>query len=72
MTVENFLAAAADRGVREAALAGLAADTTVVGVIGEPTRETAEGLGITVDVVPETADFAELARATVDEMTDER
>jgi uroporphyrinogen-III synthase len=70
MTVENFLAAAADRGVREAAIDGLDDASTVVGVIGDPTRETAAELGIDVDVVPETADFEALARTTVDELPD--
>ncbi|SNZ17701.1 uroporphyrinogen-III synthase [Natronoarchaeum philippinense] len=65
LTVEHFLDAAADRGVREDAVAGLAAAT--VGVIGEPTRETAESLGIDVDVVPERADFEELACATIED-----
>jgi len=68
MTVENFLAAAADRGVRAAAIDGLT--DAVVGVIGEPTRETAEAHGVAVDVVPETADFEVLARATVERATD--
>ncbi|MFB6147002.1 MAG: uroporphyrinogen-III synthase [Halobacteriaceae archaeon] len=64
LTVEHWLAAAADRGVREAALSGL--DDAVVGAIGEPTRETANEAGVAVDVVPETADAAALARAVVD------
>jgi uroporphyrinogen-III synthase len=64
LTVEYFLDAAAARGVRDAAIAGL--NDAVVAVIGEPTRETAEDLGIAVDVVPEQADFAALARAGVD------
>jgi uroporphyrinogen-III synthase len=66
LTVENFLAAAADRGLREAAVDGLA--DAVVGAIGEPTRATAEREGIPVDVVPETAGFETLARAVVDRL----
>ncbi len=66
LTVEHFLDAADERGLREAALAGLA--SAVVGAIGEPTRETAEGLGVAVDVVPETATFEALARAAVDRL----
>ncbi len=66
MTVENFLAAAAERDVREDAIAGLNEPDTVVGVIGDPTRETAESHGITVDVVPSRADFEELACAAVE------
>jgi len=65
LTVEHFLDAAEELGVREAAIEGLA-DATV-GVIGEPTRETAEGLGIEVDVVPERADFEALACETIED-----
>ncbi|WP_435068186.1 uroporphyrinogen-III synthase [Haloplanus sp. C73] len=63
LTVEHFLDAAAERGVRDAAIRGL--NEAVVGVIGEPTRETAESLGIDVDVVPAEATFEALARETV-------
>ena len=66
LTVEQFLDAAAERGVREAALAGL--NDAVVGTIGEPTRETAETLGVEVDVVAPTADFEALARAVVERL----
>jgi len=65
LTVEHFLAAAAERGVRPAAVAGL--DEAVVGAIGEPTRETAAEAGIEVDVVPDRADFEALATAVVEE-----
>jgi uroporphyrinogen-III synthase len=68
LTVEHFLAAAAERGCREDAIDGL--DGAVVGTIGEPTRETAEREGIAADVVPERADFTALARATVDEIAE--
>jgi len=64
LTVEHFLDAAAERGVRDDAVAGL--NDAVVGTIGEPTRETAESHGIAVDVVPETASFEALATATVE------
>jgi uroporphyrinogen-III synthase len=64
LTVENFLQAAADRGVREEAVAGLS--DAVVGTIGEPTRETAAAYGIDVDVVPDRADFEELACRVVE------
>ena len=64
LTVENFLAAAADRGVDEAARAGLA--DAVVGVIGPPTAETARERGVDVDVVPNEASFEALATAVVD------
>jgi len=61
LTVRNFLDAAEERGVRAAALDGL--NDAVVGVIGDPTAETAEEVGISVDVIPETADFETLAEA---------
>ncbi|MFD1513953.1 uroporphyrinogen-III synthase [Halomarina rubra] len=67
LTVEHFLEAASERGVREAALAGL--DDAVVGTIGVPTRDTAEAAGVSVDVVPGTADFAVLARDVVDTLS---
>ena len=63
LTVDHFLEAAAERGVRDAALEGLA-DATI-GVIGEPTAETATERGIDVNVVPEEATFDALARETV-------
>jgi uroporphyrinogen-III synthase len=64
LTVRNFLDAAAERGVRDAAVEGLQSAT--VGAIGEPTRETAEDEGIPVDVVPERADFDEMACEVVE------
>jgi uroporphyrinogen-III synthase len=64
LTVENFLDAAAERGVRADAVAGL--NGGVVGAIGEPTRETATDRGLTVDVVPEEATFEALATAVVE------
>ncbi len=66
LTVEHFLAAARERGIEEEARVGL--DSAVVGVIGEPTRETAERLGLTVDVVPEEATFEALARGVVEQL----
>ncbi|WP_232686740.1 uroporphyrinogen-III synthase [Halobacterium zhouii] len=65
LTVEHWLDAASERGVRDAALAGL--NDAVVGCIGAPTRETAEKSGVSVDVVPEDADFEQLARAVCGE-----
>jgi uroporphyrinogen-III synthase len=65
LTVENFLAAANERGVREEAVAGL--NRATVGTIGEPTRETAADYGIEVDIVPENATFEALATAVVEE-----
>jgi uroporphyrinogen-III synthase len=64
LTVENWLAAARERGVEPEAREGLA-DATV-GVIGPPTADTAAEHGIEVDVVPDDAGFEELARAALD------
>ncbi|MDB2224060.1 uroporphyrinogen-III synthase [Halorubrum ezzemoulense] len=64
LTVDHFLAAAADRGVEEAARAGLG--DAVVGAIGPPTAETAADRGVDVDVVPDAASFESLAAAVVD------
>ena len=65
LTVTHFLAAADERGVRQAAVEGL--NDAVVGTIGEPTRRTAENAGIEVDVVPESADFDALAATAIEE-----
>lgn len=63
LTVEFFVALAAERDVRDAVLERV--NDCVVGVIGEPTRETAAELGIAVDVVPSVADFSVLAEEVV-------
>ncbi|ESP89605.1 uroporphyrinogen-III synthase [Candidatus Halobonum tyrrellensis] len=63
LTVEHFLDAAADRNVRDDAVAGL--DAAVVGCIGDPTSETAAARGVAVDVVPDEATFPALAEAVV-------
>ncbi|WP_128476935.1 uroporphyrinogen-III synthase [Halorussus pelagicus] len=65
LTVAHFLDAADERGVREEAVEGL--NDAVVGAIGDPTRETAESESIEVDVVPEVADFEQLACEVVEE-----
>jgi len=64
LTVAHFLDAAAERGIREETIEGL--DEAVVGVIGEPTRETAESHGIDVDIVPDEATFEALATTVVE------
>jgi len=64
LTVDHFLEAAVERGIRDAAIEGL--NRAVVGVIGEPTRETAESHGIDVDIVPEEATFETLATEVVE------
>ncbi|SHH12304.1 uroporphyrinogen-III synthase [Halobaculum gomorrense] len=66
LTVEHFLDAADERGVREEAIAGL--EEAVVGCIGHPTRETAEDRGVTVDVVPAEATFEALAESVVSDL----
>lgn len=63
-TVTGFLEAAAERGVREAAVAGL--EDAVVGAIAEGPAETAREAGIAVDVVPDEADFDRLAAEVVE------
>jgi len=64
LTVDHFLDAASERGVREDAIAGL--NDAVVGVIGEPTADAAAAHGIDVDVVPDVADFDALATEVVE------
>jgi uroporphyrinogen-III synthase len=66
LTVDHWLDEAERRGIRAAALAGL--NDAVVGCIGPPTRETAESRGVDVDVVPDDADFEQLARAVREEL----
>jgi len=63
LTVEHFLAAAADRGITEQVRDGLA--DSIVGAIGAPTATTAREHGLAVDVVPEAATFDALARAAL-------
>ncbi len=63
-TVENFLAAATERGVREEAIRGL--EDAVVGAIAPGPAETAREAGIDVDVVPERADFETMACEVVE------
>jgi uroporphyrinogen-III synthase len=64
LTVEHFLDAADQRGVRDAAIAGL--NEAVVGTIGTPTAETAAEHGVEAHVIPEMADVEALARAVVE------
>ncbi|GAB7009442.1 uroporphyrinogen-III synthase [Halorubrum trueperi] len=68
LTVTHFLDAAAERGVREEAVAGLT--DAIVGAIGPPTAETAARHGIEVDVVPDDAEFESLARAVANAVAD--
>lgn len=63
LTVEHFVQVARELGVEAEALAGL--ESATVGVIGPPTRETAERVGVPVDVVPSDAEFEALARETL-------
>lgn len=64
LTIEHFLDAASERGVREEAIAGL--NDAVVGAIAEKPRKTAESYGIEVDVVPEVADFDAMVAEVVE------
>ena len=64
LTIEHFLDAATDRGVRAAAIDGL--EEAVVGAIGEPTRQTAVDQGLAVDTVPDEATFEALATQVVE------
>lgn len=64
LTIEHFLDAADERGVREAAIAGL--EAAVVGAIADGPAETAREAGIAVDVVPERADFEAMACEVVE------
>jgi uroporphyrinogen-III synthase len=66
LTVEHFLDAADERGIRAEAVTGL--NGAVVGAIGNPTAETAEGNGIDVDVIPEIAEFEVLAEAVAERL----
>lgn len=66
LTVEHFLSVAADRDVEAEVRDGL--ESAVVGAIGSPTAETAAAAGITVDIVPKSADFEALARAVTGEL----
>lgn len=54
LTVEHFVDAADERGVREAALGSL--ETAVVGAVGEPTAAALRDAGVPVDVQPDDAD----------------
>ena len=63
LTVEHFVEAAAERGLRDDALNGL--EAAVVGVIGPPTSETLADHGIDADVVASEATFEVLARETL-------
>lgn len=69
LTVDHFLEAAAERGVRDEAIGGL--NDAVVGAIGTPTESTARSNGIEVDLVPDTAEFEALARAVVERIQSE-
>ncbi|RRJ30723.1 uroporphyrinogen-III synthase [Halocatena pleomorpha] len=68
LTVDHFLDAASERGLRETAIDGLG--DAVIGAIGPPTQRTAENAGIDVDVVSDRADFEALARTVVDRLSE--
>ena len=64
LTVEHWLEAAETRGLTADARAGL--ESATVGVIGEPTRETAAEHGLEVDLLASEATFEALACGTVE------
>lgn len=66
LTVDHFLSIAAERDIEPAVRKGL--ESAVVGAIGSPTAETAAASGLTVNIVPESADFDALARRVVAEL----
>jgi uroporphyrinogen-III synthase len=66
LTVDHFLAIAEERGQAAAVREGLA--DAVVAAIGQPTADTAAEAGLTVDVVPDRADFDALAEAAIDRL----
>jgi uroporphyrinogen-III synthase len=66
LTVENFLAAAAEAGEETAAREGL--NDALVAVIGPPTAETAADAGIEVDLVASEADFERLAKEAIERL----
>ncbi|MDZ7849965.1 MAG: uroporphyrinogen-III synthase [Halodesulfurarchaeum sp.] len=66
LTVEHFLTVARDRDIESEVRDGLLG--AVIGAIGSPTAETAAAAGLTVDIVPGTADFEALARAAIGEL----
>jgi len=66
LTVDNFLAAATDRDLRDRIRAALDSPDIVVGAIGDPTHDAVTAHGIGVDVQPATADIEALATAVVE------
>jgi uroporphyrinogen-III synthase len=64
LTVRHFVGAAAEQGIRDTTVSGL--EDATVGAIGNPTKETAENAGISVDIVPDQADFETLACEVVE------
>lgn len=63
-TVTGFLDAAEERGIQEAAVAGL--EAAVVGAIADGPAKTAKSHGVSVDIVPDEADFDRLAAEVVE------
>lgn len=66
LTVQHFTQAATERDVFETVCSTLNGPDVVVGAIGAPTRDAATDQGISVDVVPDTADMERLAAAVVE------
>lgn len=70
LTVQHFLEAAAERGIRANALRVL--DDVVVGAIGPPTADTAASHRIPVDIVASEASFDVLAREALGSLAADR
>jgi uroporphyrinogen-III synthase len=58
LSASTFIEASISRLGEEETMSMLS--RSLIGAIGEPTRERLEGLGVRVDAVPDTADFGEL------------
>ncbi|WP_160135587.1 uroporphyrinogen-III synthase [Halococcus salsus] len=65
-TVEHFCEIAAEQDGVPALQRGVA--ETVIGAIGMPTAQAIQERGITVDVIPDTVGFTQLADCTVEEL----
>lgn len=63
LTVEHLVEALDEEGAGRGTL-----DDTLVGVIGDPTRRTAEGLGVNVDAVAEEETFESLLEAAAERL----
>lgn len=65
-TTHNFIAAAEDRDIGDDVRSALNSPDVVVGAIGDPTKQAAAEHGITIDILPDTADIDQLVTAVVE------